>query len=107
MTYSEKELQQIEKFASIYLKISDIAVILDIPADVLREDIADRTSEVSKAYRRGKAGSKVKLHSQEMMLAQVGSPLARTLTATCSTWRTTNSHGNSFRTRSMPHRTFY
>ena len=24
MTYSEKELQQIEKFASIYLKISDI-----------------------------------------------------------------------------------
>ena len=63
MTYSEKELQQIEKFASIYLKISDIAVILDIPADVLREDIADRTSEVSKAYRRGKAGSKVKLHS--------------------------------------------
>ena len=42
----------------------------------MREDIADRTSEVSKAYRRGKDGSKVKLHSQEMMLAQVGSPLA-------------------------------
>ena len=72
MIYSENELQQIEKFASIYLKISDMAVILDIPADVLREDIADR----SKAYRRGKAASKVKLHSQEMMLAQVGSPLA-------------------------------
>ena len=76
MNYSPNELQQIEKFASIYLKISDMAVILDIPADVLREDIVDRTSEVSKAYRRGKAGSKVKLHSQEMMLAQVGSPLA-------------------------------
>ena len=76
MNYSPNELQQIEKFASIYLKISDIAVILDIPADVLREDIADRTSEVSKEYRRGKAGSMVKLHSQEMMLAQVGSPLA-------------------------------
>ena len=76
MNYSPNELQQIEKFASIYLKISDIAVILDIPADVLREDITDRTSDVSKAYRRGKAGSKVKLHSQEMMLAQVGSPLA-------------------------------
>ena len=74
--YSDNKLKQIEKFASIYLKISDMAVILDIPADVLREDIADRTSDVSKAYRRGKAGSKVKLHSQEMMLAQVGSPLA-------------------------------
>ena len=77
MTYSEKELQQIEKFASIYLKISDIAVILDIPADVLREDIADRTSEVSKAYRRGKAGSKVKLHSQEMMLVFLRKPKGR------------------------------
>ena len=76
MNYSENELQQIEKFASIYLKISDIAVILDIPAEILRSDIADRTTDVSKAYRRGKAASKVKLHTQEMMLAQVGSPLA-------------------------------
>lgn len=76
MTYSENELQQIEKYASIYLKISDMAVILNIPADVLRSDIADRGTDVSKAYRRGKAASKVKLHSQEMMLAQVGSPLA-------------------------------
>ena len=76
MNYSETDLQQIEKFASIYLKISDMAVILDIPSDILRSDIADRTTDVSKAYRRGKAASKVKLHTQEMMLAQVGSPLA-------------------------------
>ena len=76
MNYSTSDLEQIEKFASIYLKISDIAVILDIPADVLRSDIADRTTDVSKAYRRAKAASKVKLHTQEMMLAQVGSPLA-------------------------------
>ena len=76
MNYSNEELTQIEKFASIYLKISDMAVILDIPADMLRSDIADRGSDVSKAYRRGKAASKVKLHSQEMMLAQVGPPLA-------------------------------
>lgn len=76
MNYSAEELSQIEKYASIYLKISDIADLLDIPADVLRSDIADRGTDVSKAYRRGKAASKVKLHSQEMMLAQVGSPLA-------------------------------
>ena len=76
MNYSAEELTLIEKYASIYLKISDIAVLLDIPADILRDDIADCSSDVSKAYRRGKAASKVKLHSQEMMLAQVGSPLA-------------------------------
>ena len=76
MTYSEAELQQVEQYASIYLKISDMAVILGIPAEQLRSDIADHNTEVSLRYRRGKAASKVKLLHQEMMLAQVGSPLA-------------------------------
>ena len=76
MTYSETELQQIEQFASIYLKISDMAVILGVPVEILRSDIADHNTEVSLRYRRGKAASKVKLLHQEMMLAQVGSPLA-------------------------------
>ena len=76
MTYSEEELQQIEQYASIYLKISDMAVILGVPAESLRSDITDHNTEVSLRYRRGKAASKVKLLHQEMMLAQVGSPLA-------------------------------
>ena len=76
MTYSEEELQKVEQFASIYLKISDMAVILGVPAESLRSDIADHNTEVSLRYRRGKAASKVKLLHQEMMLAQVGSPLA-------------------------------
>lgn len=76
MNYSQEELQQIEKFASIYLPITDIAELLDIPAEMLRDDISDRATPVSKAYRRGKAASKVKLHAQEMQLAQVGSPQA-------------------------------
>lgn len=76
INYSDEVLSQIEQFASIYLKISDIAVILDVPAEQLREDIADRTTEVSKRYHKGKAASKVKLLHQEMQLAYVGSPLA-------------------------------
>ena len=76
MEYTDYELEQIEKFASIYLKISDMAVILGLPADSLRLDIADHSTEVSMRYRRGKAASKVKLLAQEMQLAQVGSPLA-------------------------------
>ena len=98
MLYTEQDLQQIEKFVSIYLKISDMAVILDIPADILRSDIADRTTDVSKAYRRGKAASKVKLHSQEMMLAEVGSPLAienahrNLLDMEDDTWKMTNNY---------------
>ena len=76
MTYDEKTLDQIEQLASIFLPIRDMAVNLDIPAHVLREDIADRSTEVAKRYLRGKAGSKVKLRHQEMQLAYVGSPLA-------------------------------
>lgn len=76
MNYTEEQLEQIEKFASIYLKISDMATILDLPAEVLRWDISQRETEVSKRYNRGKTASKVKLLSQEMLLAQVGSPLA-------------------------------
>ena len=76
MNYSDKDLQEIEKLSSLYMKISDMAVLLDIPAEVLREDINDRSSAVSKAYRKGKIASKLMLHKQEMELARVGSPLA-------------------------------
>ena len=67
---------QIEQFVSIYLKISDMAVLLGISATQLREDIADKSTEVSRRYHRGKAASRVKLLHQEMQLAYVGSPLA-------------------------------
>lgn len=76
MEYSEEVLEQIEKYAAIYLPISDMAVILDIHPEKLRMDINNRNTEVSKRYHRGKAASKVKLHHQEMQLAYVGSPLA-------------------------------
>lgn len=76
MNYSTENLEKVERLASIYLPISDIADILEIPAEVLREDIANKSTEVSMRYRKGKATSKVKLFQQEMMLAQIGSPLA-------------------------------
>ena len=76
MEYTEDTLTKIEQYASIYLKISDMAVILGISPTQLRSDIADRTTEVSKRDHRGKAASRVKLLHQEMQLAYVGSPLA-------------------------------
>lgn len=75
MTYSQTDLEKIEQFAQSFLKITDIAVLLDIPAEQLREDIADRASEAYKAYRRGKVLSKLKIRQQEMSLAAIGSPL--------------------------------
>ena len=76
MTYSDKELQQIEQMASLYLPISDIAIVLGINPENLRRDIKVKGSPAEKAYTKGKVSSKVALRKQEMMLAQVGSPLA-------------------------------
>ena len=47
MVYSEETLTQIEQYASIYLKISDMAVILGVSPETLRRDIADRSTSVS------------------------------------------------------------
>lgn len=76
MEFTQEQLEQIEKYASIYLPITDIAMLMDIPADMLRDDIRNKSTQVSSAYHKGKAASRVKLHHQEMLLAQVGSPLA-------------------------------
>ena len=38
MNYTQEQLEQVEKFASIYLPISDIALLMDMPAEVLREE---------------------------------------------------------------------
>ena len=76
MDFTPEQLEQIEKYASIYLPITDIAMLMDIPADMLRDEIRNKSTQVSRAYHTGKAASRVKLHHQEMLLAQVGSPLA-------------------------------
>lgn len=76
MTYSEHQLQLIELNASIYMKISEIAILIDVDAVELRQDIADRSTEASRRYLRGKISARARLLEQEMKLAQIGSPLA-------------------------------
>lgn len=76
MNFSKEQLEDIERWASIYLPISDMATLMGIPADMLRDEIRNKNTDISKAYYKGKAASRVKLHHQEMLLAQVGSPVA-------------------------------
>lgn len=73
---TQDQLEQVEKLASIYMKISSIALIIGVDAHELRADISNESSEVSIRYRRGKATSEAELLAQEMQLAKVGSPLA-------------------------------
>lgn len=75
MKYSQKQLEDIQRLASIFMPISDMAVCLDVPPEILKADIRDYDSEARTAYLRGKAYSKAELLAQEMKLAKVGSPL--------------------------------
>lgn len=76
MTYTDKELQQIEVMAGLYLTITDIALILGTTPEELRRDIGIVGSPAHNAYQKGKVSRKVELRKQEIQLAQVDSPLA-------------------------------
>jgi len=76
MKFTEEQITNVEQWASIFLPISDMASLLSVPADMLRDEIRNKNSEISRAYFSGKAASRVTLHHQEMLLARVGSPLA-------------------------------
>ena len=73
--YSTEQLQQIEKLASIFLPIKDIAVIIGVDPNQLKYDVRDYDSPAREVYMRGKSLSKAALLAQEMKLAKVGSPL--------------------------------
>ena len=46
MTYTEEQLQQIDQYASIYLRPTDIAVILGVRIEVFKRDIQDEKSGI-------------------------------------------------------------
>lgn len=76
MEYSEKELQQIEVMAGLFLSVTDIAVVLGQKPEELRRDVTTDGHPANMAYMKGKVSRKVELRKQEIQLAQVGSPLA-------------------------------
>lgn len=76
MDFSTEQIKQIEELAAILTPISEMAVLLDVDADELRNEIRYRKSPVSRAYYRAKAETSTRLRRQELELANVGSPLA-------------------------------
>lgn len=69
-------LDRITEYSSLYMKISDIAYLLDMTPDKLRRLMEDHSLPYYAAYMKGKMLTKLALHEQEKKLALVGSPLA-------------------------------
>lgn len=77
MYFSTQIIEQIGALARDLTPISDIASLLDINEDLLRQAIADKhNAEVRNAYYKNKALTSLQLRKQELELAKVGSPLA-------------------------------
>lgn len=76
MIYTDNELQQIENLATLYIKPTEIAVLLGVPEADFKRDIATPEHPARRAYIKGKLGQKLEVHKQMAELARVGSPLA-------------------------------
>lgn len=80
MSPLDKEtLDKITELAGLFLSIREIALLTGLDYDVLQEMIEDEDSEVSLAYRIGKAESKYEIRKKVIQLAKLGSPQAEVL----------------------------
>lgn len=76
MKYSHEQLVQIEQFAQLYTKPSEIAIYLGIPEFEFKTDIATDGHPARNAYVKGKLSQKLEIRKQMATLARVGSPAA-------------------------------
>lgn len=79
MNLSSK-IDEIRELASQLTPVEDIAVLLDVNEDLLRMELANKQSEVRRAYLKARAETSLMLRRQEIELARVGSPLAVQMT---------------------------
>jgi len=75
MQYNQSDLDKVKEYASLLLTISEIAILLKMDEDELRESIYIKTSCMGMAYRRGKMETVLELRRQEIDLAKLGSPI--------------------------------
>lgn len=76
MTFTQTQIGQIEKYAALLMKISDIAVLIDADPNELRDVLNNRQNEVSRIYHKAKLQVITRLRAQEIEQAELGSNTA-------------------------------
>ena len=79
MNLTIAQLAEVENLASYFFSPEEIAIVIDVPAADLEDELLDDTSDAYKAYQRGKLKSKLELRKSIMTLAKQGSGPAQTL----------------------------
>ena len=76
MKFTHTQIGLIEKYTGLLFKISDIALMIDVDPDELRDEIANKSTEISKIYHTTKLLVISKLRAQEIEQAELGSNTA-------------------------------
>lgn len=76
MELKTEQLEKIGEYAGLLFKISDIALLIDIDPDELRQEISNKNSDISKIYYKSKLQVIKKLRAQEIEQAELGSNTA-------------------------------
>jgi hypothetical protein len=76
MEYNSNQLEKVQEYAGLLMNVSDISVLIGVNEDSFREDIGNKNTAVSSAYRKGKIETVLELRKQEIDLAKLGSPMA-------------------------------
>lgn len=73
------KIAAIEDYASLFLTIDEIALLLDLDAETLRREIRFKKSDLAKAYWRGKLQTVIAMRRQTLTYSTKGSPTAENL----------------------------
>lgn len=71
MKYTPKQLETIEQLARICTRPTEIAILLDIPEEKFKSDIAIAGSPARLAYLKGKIATKTEIRKKMVELASV------------------------------------
>lgn len=76
---SEEQLKQVQEYASLFLTIDEIAILLEIDFSDLKKAVCSKTNSAYKAYNKGKLLTKIELRKNVIKMAKHGSPQAELL----------------------------
>ena len=76
MEYNSIQLEKVQEYASLLMNVSDISVLIGVNEDSFREDINNKNTAISIAFRKGQIETVLELRKQEIDMAKLGSPMA-------------------------------
>ena len=76
MEYNSSQLEKVQEYAGLLMNVSDISVLIGVNEDGFREDISNKNTAVSIAFRKGQIETILELRKQEIEMAKLGSPMA-------------------------------